>query len=74
MKFLAAILLWLTSFFLQTGAVSSPTKNLSFLFAAYAAVWLLIVAYLFSLSRRQKKLAQEIEALKQVQREAQKYK
>jgi len=72
MKFLAAILFWLTPFFLQTGAVSSPTKNLNFLFAAYAAVWLLIIAYLFSLSRRQKKLAQEIEAVKQMQREAKK--
>jgi CcmD family protein len=72
MKFLAAILLWLTPIFLQTGAVSSSSKNLHFLFAAYAAVWLLIIAYLFSLSRRQKKLAQEIEAVKQMQREAQK--
>jgi CcmD family protein len=40
---------------------------LNFLFAAYAVVWLLIVGYLFSLSRRQKKLAQEIETLKQMQ-------
>jgi CcmD family protein len=29
-------------------------------------VWLLIVGYLFSLSRRQKRLAQEIETLKQM--------
>jgi len=72
MKILATILFWLAAFFPQTEPVPSPNKNLNFLFAAYVAVWLLIVAYLFSLSRRQKKLAQEIETVKQMQQEAKK--
>lgn len=41
-------------------------KNLEFLFAAYSVVWLLFYGYLASVSSRQKKLAQEIEALKRV--------
>jgi CcmD family protein len=64
MKFLIFISLWLVSATLQSAPASSSNKNLSFLFAAYAVVWLLIVGYLFSLSRRQKKLAQELEMLK----------
>jgi CcmD family protein len=66
MKLLFFILIWLNLSFLQTQPAVSPTKNLNFLFAAYAVVWLLIVGYLFSLSRRQKKLAQEIDSLKQM--------
>jgi CcmD family protein len=65
MKFLAFIFAWLTWGFQQTAPASSSNKNLGFLFAAYFIVWLLIVGYLFSLSRRQKKLTQAIEALKQ---------
>jgi len=72
MEFLAGIFIWLIAAILQTAPVTSPTQNLNFLFAAYAAVWLLIIAYLFSLSRRQKKLGQEIEAVKQMQNEAKK--
>jgi CcmD family protein len=72
MKFLTSILFWLAAFFLQNEPAPSPNKNLNFLFAAYVAVWLLIIAYLFSLSRRQKKLAHEIEAVKQMQRDAKK--
>lgn len=67
MNFLALILVGLMSFLFQTEPVTSFTKNLNFLFAAYAVVWALIVGYLFSLSRRQKKLAQEIEMLKHAQ-------
>lgn len=67
MNFLALLIIGLTAFWLQTGPVASSTKNLNFLFAAYAVVWALIIGYLFSLSRRQKKLAQEIEALKHLQ-------
>jgi CcmD family protein len=66
MKFLASMVIWLNGGMLQTAGTSSPSKNLSFLFVAYVIVWLLIVGYLFSLSRRQKRLAQEIEALKQM--------
>jgi len=64
MKFLFILFFRLTTFFLQTEPAPSSMKNLNFLFAAYAIVWLLIIGYLFSLSRRQKKLAQEIEMLK----------
>jgi CcmD family protein len=67
MKLLLFIFVWLSLSLLQTPPAASPTKNLNFLFAAYAVVWLLIVGYLFSLSRRQKKLAQEIESLRQKQ-------
>jgi CcmD family protein len=70
MKFFTLILFLVMTFFLQTAPASSPTKNLNFLFAAYAVVWALIIAYVFSLSRRQKKLAEEIEAVKQMQSEA----
>jgi CcmD family protein len=41
-------------------------KNLDFLFAAYSVVWLLFFGYMASISSRQKKLTQEIEALKRV--------
>lgn len=67
MKSLAFIFTWLTWGFQQTAPASSSNKNLGFLFAAYFIVWLLIVGYLFSLSRRQKKLVQELETLKQMQ-------
>jgi CcmD family protein len=65
MNLLALISAWLNWGMLQTAGASSPSKNLGFLFAAYMVVWLLIVGYLFSLSRRQKRMAQEIEMLKQ---------
>ncbi len=41
-------------------------KNLDFLFAAYSVIWFLFFGYMVSLSSRQKKLSQEIEALKRV--------
>lgn len=66
MKSLAFIFTWLTWGIQQTAPASSPNKNLWFLFAAYFIVWLLIVGYLFSLSRRQKKLVGELETLKQM--------
>ncbi len=69
MRLLVFISVWLDSSILQTTTASSPSKNLGFLFAAYFIVWLLIVGYLFSLSRRQKKLVQEIETLKQLRQE-----
>jgi CcmD family protein len=68
MKFLAILFFRLIIFLFQTEPASSSMKNLNFLFAAYAIVWLLIIGYLFSLSRRQKKLAREMEALKQMQK------
>jgi CcmD family protein len=36
-----------------------------YLFAAYAAIWVILALYLFSIHSREKKLAQEIERLKQ---------
>jgi CcmD family protein len=66
MRILIFISVWLNWGIQQTTPASSSNKNLGFLFAAYFIVWLLIVGYLFSLSRRQKKLAQEVEALKQM--------
>lgn len=66
MKLLAWIVISLSGFVAQTSGASSPSKNLGFLFAAYVIVWLLIVGYLVSLSRRQKRLSEEIEMLKQM--------
>ncbi len=66
MRLLVFVSIWLNWGMLQTAPTSSPDKNLGFLFAAYVIVWLFIVGYLFSLSRRQKKLAQEVETLKQI--------
>lgn len=39
-------------------------RNLSYLFYGYTAIWLIILGYLFSLSRREKSLRDEVEALK----------
>ncbi|MBI3914641.1 MAG: CcmD family protein [Chloroflexi bacterium] len=39
-------------------------RNLSFLFYGYAAIWLIVVAYIFSLSRRESKLRDEVAELK----------
>jgi CcmD family protein len=38
---------------------------LNYLFAGFVVVWLLLLGYLYSISRRQKRLDQEIAALKQ---------
>jgi CcmD family protein len=40
--------------------------NLGYLFAAFVIVWAALFAYLFSLSRRQRRLRQEIDLLKGV--------
>ncbi len=39
-------------------------ENLSYLFAGYAVVWLLLFGYLFSITRRQKQIEKEIQMLK----------
>ena len=39
-------------------------RNLSFLFYGYTVIWVLVVGYLFWLSRREKDLRDEIEELK----------
>ncbi len=35
-----------------------------YLFAAYAVIWILLAAYLFSMHSRQKKLLEEVERIK----------
>jgi len=37
---------------------------MKFLFAAYTAIWIVLFSYLFSLARRQKRLALELRDLK----------
>jgi len=37
---------------------------MNYLFAAYAAIWIILALYLFSIHSREKRLLQEIERLK----------
>jgi CcmD family protein len=37
---------------------------MNYLFAAYAAIWVILALYLFSIHSREKKLAEEIDRLK----------
>lgn len=39
-------------------------KNLSYLFAAYAVVWVVLFGYVYSLLRRTKELRQDLEDFK----------
>ncbi len=39
-------------------------RNLSFLFYGYTVIWVIILGYLFTLSRREQNLRNEIEELK----------
>jgi CcmD family protein len=39
---------------------------MSYLFAAFCAVWIVLFLYLLSLSRRQQSLAREVEALRKL--------
>ncbi|MAH39183.1 MAG: heme exporter protein CcmD [Dehalococcoidales bacterium] len=41
-------------------------EHASYLFAAFAIVWVVLFGYIFTLSQRQKKLRREIELLKEV--------
>jgi CcmD family protein len=45
--------------------------NLSFLFAAYTAVWVMLFLYIFVLARRNRLLEKEIEELRQLLRRQQ---
>ncbi len=67
MAFLLLTLSWL-SLALQAAEPAS-NKNLDFLFAGFTVVWLLLLGYILSLSRRQKRLETEIEMLKQMKQE-----
>jgi CcmD family protein len=42
--------------------------NLTYLFAAYTAVWVLLFLYIFMLSRRNRTLQKEIDELRQLLR------
>ena len=53
---------------LQTGS-GDPNKNLNFLFAGFVVVWVLLLSYIFSLARRQKRLEAELEMLRQMKQE-----
>lgn len=44
-------------------------RNLSYLFFAFGVIWLVLFAYLYSLSRRENDLQNEIERLKAERRE-----
>lgn len=70
MQFLTILFFEFLRWFWQTEPAASSMKNLNFLFAGYTIVWLLIIGYLFSMARRQKKIAQELETVKHQQREA----
>ncbi len=41
-------------------------ENLSYLFAAFAAVWLILFYYVTRMSRRQKQLSEEIEQIRKL--------
>ncbi len=46
-------------------------RNLSYLFFGFAVVWIFLFAYVYSLSRRERDLQNEIERLKAERREEQ---
>ncbi len=46
-------------------------RNLSYLFFGFGVIWLFLFAYIYSLSRREHNLENEIERLKQERREDQ---
>jgi CcmD family protein len=41
-------------------------NTMNYLFAAYAAVWIILAIYIFSIHTRQKKLLEEVERLKRL--------
>jgi CcmD family protein len=41
-------------------------NSMNYLFSAYAAIWIILAVYLFSIHSREKKLRGEIEHLKQI--------
>lgn len=54
---------------MQTAGEFASNKNLNFLFAAFTVVWLLLLGYIVSVARRQKRLEAELEMLKQMKTE-----
>jgi CcmD family protein len=45
--------------------ILQEVRNLSYLFFGYAVIWIFLFGYLYSLSRRERELRNEIERLKQ---------
>jgi len=45
--------------------VLAEIRNLSFLFYGYSVIWVLVVGYIYSLTRRENNLRDEIAELKQ---------
>ena len=41
-------------------------NTMHYLFAAYAAIWVILALYLFSIHSREKKLREDVERLKQM--------
>ncbi|MCG3156085.1 MAG: hypothetical protein DKINENOH_02697 [bacterium] len=66
---LAMAIVWSGMALLLQAPASTPARNLNFLFAGFVVVWVLILGYLFSISRRQKRLDQEIATLRQMREE-----
>ncbi|CAG0942356.1 hypothetical protein ANRL1_00907 [Anaerolineae bacterium] len=41
-------------------------RNLSFLFYGYTVIWVIVLGYMYSLSRRERNLRDEVEELKKL--------
>jgi CcmD family protein len=41
-------------------------NTMNYLFAAYAAIWIILAIYMYSIHSREKKLREEVERLKQL--------
>jgi|GEM_PF-1234550 len=66
-------MLQLASVFLQTTpppTAEQVSSGLGYVIAAYAVVWLVIFAYLFTIHRRQTQLKREIELLREEELQA----
>ncbi len=44
--------------------ILAEVRNLSFLFYGYTVIWVLLVGYIYSLTRREKNLRDQIDELK----------
>ncbi len=49
--------------------ILKEVRNLSYLFFGYAVIWIFLFGYLYSLSRRERDLRNEIERLKAERRD-----
>jgi len=45
-------------------------NTMSYLFAAYTVIWIILAIYLYSIHSREKKLREEVERLKQMLKES----